>query len=181
MAKRLDSDGNSGSIRLEYIRIELRKEFAVQAFHRGNEIALSDDKADVHKRSALRDHPDVDSIERAENPHRDTRREADVVAHKADDGLIFLDTDLRELAQLFTNHIEVARVVDRERNADLGGCDHIDGRFIAVKHLEYAPQKTVRHQHARGMHIDKRDLSLAGYRLDDVATRYGLRDDPRAI
>ena len=68
-----------------------------------------------------------------------------------------------------------ARVVDGQRDADLGGRHHVDRRFVAVEDFEDAAQEAVRHQHARGVDVDERDLALAGDRLDHVAAVHRLR------
>jgi hypothetical protein len=52
--------------------------------------------------------------------------------------------------------------------------------FVPVEDLEDAAQEAVRHQHARGVNIDQRDLALAGDRFDHVAAVDGLGHDARA-
>ena len=78
--------------------------------------------------------------------------------------------------QLLTNIRQPRRVVNGQRDADLGGGDHIHRRLVAVEDLEDAPQEAVRHQHARRVDVDDRDLALAGDRLDDVGAGNRLGD-----
>ena len=71
-------------------------------------------------------------------------------------------------------------VVDGERDADFGGRHHVHGRFVAVEDFEDAVQETVRHQHARGVNVDQRDLALAGDRFDHVVAVHRFGGDARA-
>ena len=73
------------------------KNSRVQRFHRGAQIGFGDHEAQIQQRRALRDHADVDAVERIEDAARHSRRVADIVAHQADDGLIVLDLDFGEL------------------------------------------------------------------------------------
>ena len=55
------------------------------------------------------------------------------------------------------------------------GRDHVHGRLVAVEDFEDAVQEAVRHQHARGVNVDERDLALAGDRLHHVVAVDALR------
>ena len=89
-------------------------------------------------------------------------------------------SDFGELPQLVADILQTRGVVNRQRDADLGGRHHVHRRFVAVEHLEDPPQKAVRHQHARGLHVDNGDLALAGDRFDDVGAGHGFGHDSRA-
>src|ERR1700729_2465050 len=143
-----------GLIALKDCVVELGEEFVVQRGNRGAQVGFGDDEAQVQQRCALRDHADIDALKRVEYAARHARSIPNIVAHKTDDGLIFFDFDIGELAQLGLNLSETLDVVYSERNADLRSCDHIDGGFEAVEDLKDAMQEAVRHEHARGVNID---------------------------
>src|SRR5580700_3867888 len=169
-----------GLIPLKDRVVELGEEFAVQRGNRGTEVEFGDDEAQVQQRCALRDHADVDALERVEYAARHARSIPDIVAHQTDDGLIFFDFDVGELAQLGLNLFETLEVVDGERNADLRSGDHVDRSFEAVEDLKDAMQEAMRHEHARGVNIDDRDLAFAGDGFDGIGAVDGLGNDARA-
>src|SRR5208283_174883 len=176
----LRGSGMDGLTTLEHGWIELAEEFAVQRFDGGAEVFFRHHETDIEQRAALRNHADVDAFERIEDAARHARRIPDVFADQADDDLIAFDFGFGELAQLGEHFVEVRRIVDGERDADLGGGHHIDGRFEAVEDFEDAAQKAVRHQHARGMNVDDGDLALTGDRFDGVFAVNALGHDARA-
>src|ERR1017187_6240860 len=148
--------------------VERGEELLVQRRDRAHEIAFGHHEADVEQRRSLADHADVDAIERIENPARHARRVPDVLAHQADDDAIVLHRGFGKLAQVAQDELDVAGVVDGQRDADFAGGHHIDGGFVAVENLEDAVQEAVGHQHARGVNVDRSDLALTGDRFYGV-------------
>src|SRR5580698_2072357 len=170
----------NGLIALKDRVVELGEKFTVKRGHRGAQVGFGDDEAQVQQRCALRDHADIYALERVEYAARHARSIPNIVAHQTDDGLIFFDFDIGELPQLGLNLFEALEVIDGERNADLRSGDHIDGGFEAVEDLKDAMQEAVRHEHARGVNIDHRDLAFAGDGCDGIGAVDGLGDDARA-
>src|ERR1035438_4370856 len=166
-------------IALEYGRVQLAEELRVEGFDGRAQILFRHHEADVEQRPSLRDHAHVDALERVEHAARHARCVADVFAHQADDHLIALGFGFGELAQFGQHFLDARRIVDGERDADLRSRHHIVRRFEAVENFEDAAQKPVRHQHARGMDVDDRDLALAGDRFDRVFAVYTLGHDAR--
>ena len=57
------------------------------------------------------------------------------------------------------------------RDRELGGRHHVDGRAVTVEHAEDLREETVRSEHARGGHGDRRDVALPGDRAHEPARR----------
>ena len=117
----------------------------------------------------MRNHAHVDVIERGKNLRRDARLLANVLADQTDDGVALLVVDVGELLQLGRNLGQSLGGVDRHRNADLGGGNHVDGAAVTIEDLEDLPQESVRHQHTCGGHIDDGDPFLGRNRLEGRA------------
>src|SRR5262249_34673080 len=153
----------------------------VQSVYSLNEVGGGYYDAQIEERSALRDHAHIDAAQGIEDARGHSRSISDILAHQANDRLVLLDLDFGELAHLGADHLQVLRVVDGQRNADLGGGDHVDGRFEAVEDFEDAAQESVRHQHARGVDVDQRDFAFAGDRLHGVAAMHLPAGDAGAV
>src|ERR1035437_3803225 len=160
--------------------VERGEELLVQRRDRAHEIAFGHHEADIEQRRSLADHADVDAIERIENPARHARRVPDVLAHQADNDAIVLHRGFGKLAQVAQDELDVAGVVDGQRDADFAGGHHIDGGFVAVENLEDAVQEAVGHQHARGVYVDGGDLALAGDRFYGVFAMHRFGGDARS-
>src|ERR1035441_2346903 len=167
-------------VAFEDVGVERGEELLVQRGHRAQQIGFGHHEADIEQRRSLADHADVDAIERIENPARHARRVADVLAHQADDDAIVLHRGFGELAQVGQDELDVAGVVDGQRDADFAGGHHIDGGFVAVENLEDAVQEALGHQHARGVNVDRSDLALTGDRFYGVFAMHRFGGDARS-
>src|SRR3982751_5212436 len=127
-----------GLFALEDVGVKLGEELLVQGSDGAQQVTLGHHEADIQQRSALADHADVDAIESIENTARHAGGMADIFAHQADDNAIVLHGDVGKLAQLAEDEIDARNVVDRERDADLAGGNHVDWRLIAVEDFENA-------------------------------------------
>ena len=157
------------------------KNSSCSAVDGAHQVGLRHHEAEVQQRCALRDHADIDAVERVEDAARHARSVADVLADQADDRLIVLHRRLRRTAAARRRIASMLRgVVDGERDADLARSRPCRRRLVAVEDFEDAAQEAVRHQHARGVDVDQRDLALAGDRLDDVVAVHGFGGDARA-
>ena len=86
----------------------------------------------------------------------------------------------RKLTEVAQDHIDAGGVIDRERDAHFAGGHHVHGGFVAVEDFEDAVQKSVGHQHARGVYVDGGDLALAGDRFHDVVAVHRFGGDARS-
>src|SRR5262245_8210699 len=111
------------------------------------DVFIADDEADVDRRSAVRDHRYIHLLDTREYSRGHARGEFQVLANQTDQGLVALDHNLAELLEVGNDAIEMARIIERHGNADLGGRNHIDRSFMAIEDIEETGQKTVRHQH----------------------------------
>src|SRR6266536_536083 len=105
----------------EYRRIQLAEEGSVQPFDGFCQVRFRHHDAQVQQRGALRDHAHIDVAQRMEDSGGHSRSIADILAYQAYDRVVLFDVDLRELAQFGADGVQVARVVDGQRDADFRG------------------------------------------------------------
>lgn len=78
-------------------------------------------------------------------------------SHDANDRVAALDFDRTQRAQVANDLVDVAVVVDGQRDGDFRRGDHVDRSSVLLENFEHLAQKTVCHQHARRVDADDRD------------------------
>src|SRR6185312_1112526 len=98
------------------------------------------------------------------------------VAHDRYDSMALFHFDDAERFQLADDGFQIGAVLDRERDGNLGGGDHIYRGTVFFEHLEYFAQESVSQEHAAAADIDRDDPVLGCDGLDAYGTG-GLSDE----
>src|SRR5438477_3904855 len=114
---------------IENGRIDVAKEFLVQHLHRSLRIASRNHETDIEQRSALRNHTNVDALHGAKCARGHAGRMAQIITDNANDSLVLFDADLGKLSQSVANPVEPSSIVNGQRDADFGACQHVYGGF----------------------------------------------------
>src|ERR1035438_71658 len=135
----------------------------------------------VDFRGALGDHANLFVGELAENQGCNSGRVAQILADQADDGFAALVFYVGQFGEVGGQGRDCLIGVDRERNADFGGRDYVDGNFMAIESLEDRAQKSMGQKHAGSGHVDDGDAFLGGDGFEDVLALRGAGSDARAF
>src|SRR6266540_2082437 len=86
--------GLSQRRRLECFPVRFAEKFTVQRSDGALDARAVDDEADVDRRSAVRNHRDVDLLDARKDSRRDARSELQILSDQADQGRVAFDRDL---------------------------------------------------------------------------------------
>src|SRR5262249_26048680 len=164
---------------LSYLSYRIKKPL-VYSRERGREIVRSQHERDVSPRCRLRDHANRHIAGRREQLSYDRWIVLQALADCAQDGHAILTRNVGDAAQRLHGVRHAPRVVDRDRNADLGCRHDVDGDAMLLEHFEDTPQKSVRHQHARRRDVDHGHAGLRRDRRERTRRRRPIARDERA-
>src|ERR1017187_3407931 len=165
----------------EYFWVQFREKCFVQALDYVGDFVFFDHERQVDFRGALGDHANLFVGELAENQGCNSGRVAQILADQADDGFAALVFYVGQFGEVGGQGRDCLIGVDRERNADFGGRDYVDGNFMAIESLEDRAQKSMGQKHAGSGHVDDGDAFLGGDGFEDVLALRGAGSDARAF